>query len=100
MSYQPTYLRKYRIPEVKPEAQAVSLKDFALDDIREYLKRVDAKSLDSPAGETPDLGQGFGELTLSVSDLSRILTLAITGQTEHARAEIVQIVSEHVGRPL
>lgn len=97
---QPTYARKYRVPEVEPEVQAVTLRDFDIADIREYLHRVDTKSLDGPEGNNQEQCDGLGELTLSVSDLSRILTLALCGQSEHARAELLQIVSDHLGRPL
>jgi hypothetical protein len=37
---------------------------------------------------------------ITAEELCHIDTLALCGQMEHARADVLRIVSDHIGRPL
>lgn len=95
-----TIARRYRIPSIEPEVCEVGLDDFDVDEIREYLKRVDTGTLNGPA--QAHINEAFSESALAIEpeDLNRIETLAVCGQLEYARAEALRLVSEHIGRPL
>jgi hypothetical protein len=103
MSTTATYKRTYRAPTVEPEVEAVSLSQFDIEDIREYLHRYDTGTLRGPAGdprESTASTEAARALVVQPTDLDRIETLALCGQLEHARAEVLRIVSDHIGRPL
>lgn len=100
MSTSNTYERKYRVPSKEPEPSAVYLSDFDTEDIREYLRRKDTGTLNGPAGDPRGDNCGTDVLVIEADEISRIETLAVCGQLEHARAEALRIVSDHIGRPL
>jgi hypothetical protein len=81
---------RYRTPSVS-EYVDVSLDQFDIDDIREYVAHVDAKAGTGPSGDS---------LTISREDLGRVETLALCGQTDAARETVLEIVSRHIGRKL
>lgn len=93
---------RYRVPSIQPEVEvcAVTLRDFDIDEIREYLDRHDSNTLDAPAEERPTTSPYQGSLVIQVDDLNRIETLALCGQTEHARQHALRLISDHIGRPL
>ena len=75
------------------EYVTVSLDDFSIEEIREYLEN-------EGEGDGPDpLGQG-GRLVISEDDMDRISTLAVCGQNDPAVSFLLEIVSKHIGRPL
>lgn len=89
---------RYRVPCIQPEVEEVSLDDFDIDDIREYLRRRDYGELDKPVGAAPS---GFSDpLLIEADDLDRIATLALCGQKHHAQQHLLNLVSEHLGRDL
>lgn len=94
-------VRPYRVPSVCPEpvrVESVSLDDFDIEEIREYLYRQDNHVPDS--APLYDHGRNNTNLVITSAEICRIETLALCGQAEHARAEIIRIVSDHIGRPL
>lgn len=94
-------VRPYRVPRITPEPielEAVTLDDFDLEDIREYLHRQDNHVPDS--APSYDQGRTNASCVITPEELCRIETLALCGQTDHARAELLRIVSDHIGRPL
>jgi hypothetical protein len=82
---------RYRVPEAYAEA-SVSLSEFSTEDIRAYLAHVD--------GEGGTHATADGELVISSDDVSRINTLALCGQQQHARELLFEIVGRHIGRAL
>lgn len=94
-------VRPYRVPRITPEPvelEAVTLDDFDLEAIREYLHRQDNHVPDSVPAY--DQGRTNASCVITPEELCRIETLALCGQLEHARAEALRIVSDHIGRPL
>ena len=91
---QETQKPPYRSPRVYPDVAAVSLDDFNIEEIKEYLKQKSTKDMGSQMACTPD------DLVFDSEDLSRIETLALCGQIEHARSEVLKLVSDHIGRQL
>jgi hypothetical protein len=92
---------RYRVPSYTPECQTVYLSDFDISEIREYLKNHANKRGESPedfSGE-PEGGSDC-DLVIPSEDLGRIETLAMCGQIEYAREEVLRIVSDHIGRAL
>lgn len=85
-----TTATRYRVPSIS-EYVDVSLDQFDVDEIREYLAHVDGQAGAGPTGEA---------LTICRSDLAHIETLALCGQKQAARDEVLQIVSRHIGRQL
>lgn len=81
---------RYRTPSVS-EYVDVSLDQFDIDEIREYIAHVDGEAGTGPSGES---------LTIGVADLGRIETLALCGQRDAAREAVLEIVSRHIGRKL
>jgi hypothetical protein len=89
---------RYRVPCIQPEVEEVSLADFDIEEIREYLHRKDHGKLDKPAGAA---SSGFSDpLLIESDDLDRIATLALCGQKQHAQQHVLSLVSEHLGRDL
>lgn len=98
-----TTARRYRVPCIEPEVDPVSLSDFDIDDIREYLRRKDYNEMDKPDTGHPRLGVeggAFDPLLIETDDLDRIATLALCGQKHHAQQFVLTLVSEHLGRDL
>lgn len=93
----------YHVPSVTPAAvvlETVTLDDFDLDDIREYLSRQDNGTPDeAPRAEMGNPSKNTS-LVIFPADLDRIETLAICGQTEHARQHAIDLISAHIARPL
>jgi hypothetical protein len=90
--------RRYRVPTVSRYVD-ISLSDFDLDEIREYLRRMDRGEMDKPEGSISPAG--FGEpLLIESDDLDRIATLALCGQKQHAQQYVLGLVSEHIGRDI
>lgn len=76
------------------EHVTVSLSDFTLEEIREYLTHK---------GESEPSGGGMGEdgpLTISEDDVNRIATLSLCGQKEAARDWLIELVERRIGRSL
>ena len=97
-----TTTRRYSVPCVYPEVEVsrVTLRDFDINEIREYLDRYDSNTLNAPADERPSTTPYQGSLTIHVDDVNRIETLALCGQTEQARQYALRLISDHIGRPL
>lgn len=85
--------KHYFPPTVTPDE--VSLSDFAMSDILEYVKHKKAVAIED--GETP---RADGSIVIPAEDAAHIETLALCGQREYAREELLRIVSEQIGRPL
>lgn len=84
----------YRVPQVYPECEPVSLDQFSTQEIREYLRHRHQDEGGDPSLRTNDA------MVIEADEISRIETLALCGQAEHARAELLRIVSDHIGREL
>jgi hypothetical protein len=99
-----TFKASYRVPSITPEPvelESISLDDFNLDDIREYLARQDGDIPDdAPRHDRLCNTLGNTSLLISAADINRIETLAICGQTEHARQHALDLISAHIARPL
>lgn len=76
----------------------VDLDDFDEDTIADYLRDLGyyvGRSSASGGGADPEEA-----LVIEKEDLARIDTLVLCGQRDSAREAVLQIVSEHIGRPL
>jgi len=82
-----TAVRRKRAPTVSVDVD-VSLDEFGIDEIREWLKSQ---------GEDVDDGEG---LYIGTDDLNRIETLAVCGQQDEARKFALSIISKAIQRPL
>ena len=88
---------RYRVPRITKYSETeVSLDDFDLDDIREYLRRQGGGSSSSPSSG----GADDSDLCIEKSELDRIETLLLCGQRDSAREWVFEIVSKHIGRDL
>jgi hypothetical protein len=76
------------VPTIYPEVEPVCLSDFDIDDIVAYVKQE---------GHEVDDGEG---VYMGSVDLARIETLVLCGQREQARAEVLDLVGEAIGRKL
>ena len=106
--------RRYFTPCVTAEAE-VSLSEFRMSDIVEYVrrkgteeqKRACARPLTpaeqpgpiSPSGHDREDDSGDG-LYIDAADLGRISTLVVCGQADVAKAMVLALVSEKIGRAL
>ena len=90
-----TTKHRYHVPTVTPEA--VSLSDFEMDDILEYVHQKADKQVHKYL-EATKLATGC--IVISAADTAHIETLALCGQREHAREELLRIASEQIGRPI
>lgn len=88
--------RVRRVAKVYPEVEAVTLDDFDIDDIRDYLLN-NGTSGDRGFGRSLDDGDDF---VVPSDTMNRIATLLLCGQREHAIAELHQLASEYLGRPI
>lgn len=87
-----TTKKRIRIPSVSVDAE-VSLDEFSTDEIRKYLQDIGEEDGSGGGGD----GKGC---YLTSEDLNRIETLALCGQTEHAKALALQVVGDVIGRVL
>ena len=78
--------RRTRAPEVYPHVNPVSLNDFDIDEIREYLR---GSGVDAPSDE---------DFVIPRDDMNRIETLLLCGQRQSAIEELLRAASEHMGR--
>lgn len=85
----PEITRPPRVAKVYPEVEPVTLDDFDIDDVREYLRLHD--------GGAPRSRDDFH---VPREDMNRIATLLLCGQRTHAIAEIHQLVGEYLGRTI
>ena len=77
---------RLRVPTIYPEVEPVSLDDFDIDDIREYLR---GSGVDAPSDE---------DFVIPRDDMNRIETLLLCGQRQSAIDELLRAASEHMGR--
>lgn len=78
---------RLRVPTIYPEVEPVSLDDFDIDDIREYLKGSGVR--DVPSDE---------DFVIPRDDMNRIETLLLCGQHQSAIDELLRAASDHMGR--
>ena len=90
---------RYFAPSVTPFVESVSLDDFDLDEIREYLRHKGDMVAGTSDDDASD-GATAGGLFISPEDLNRVETLALCGQLDSARRFVLDMVSEQIGRPL
>jgi hypothetical protein len=86
---------RYRTPTTSVDVD-VSLDEFELEDIADYLRHNGYKVSATSATVTEDGSTNV----LDPDDLDHIYTLALCGQREAAQHEALQLVSEAIGRPL
>ena len=77
---------RQRTPKVYPHVNPVSLDDFDIDEIREYLR---GSGVDAPSDE---------DFVIPRDDMNRIETLLLCGQRQSAIEELLRAASEHMGR--
>ena len=77
---------RQRTPTVYPHVNPVSLDDFDIDEIREYLRGSGASV---PSDE---------DFVIPCDDMNRIETLLLCGQRQSAIDELLRAASEHMGR--
>jgi len=82
--------RRYRAPTHFAEVE-VSLDEFNIADIYEYLRHQKPQDIEQAAGEG---------LYVSPAELNQIDTLALCGQRAQAVELVMTLVSEAVGRTL
>jgi hypothetical protein len=90
---------RYCVPSVTPFVESVSLSDFDIDEIREYLRHKGDMVAGTSADDAHD-GATAGGMFIDPADLDRIETLALCGQLDSARRFVLDMVSEQIGRPL
>ena len=84
---------RYRTPSAYVD---VSLDEFGLDEVAEYLRHNGYKVSDSSATFTEDGANNV----LDPDDLDHIYTLAVCGQREVAQQEALQLIGKAIGRML
>jgi hypothetical protein len=77
----------------------VSLDEFDLTDIAEYLRRNGYK-VSPTAAAVPDPETGGLGNVLDPDELDRVFTLDLCGQREAAQQIALQLVSDAIGRPI
>ena len=89
--------RAYRVPRITHECDPVSLSEFSVSEIRDYLRHMEKNgAIVGPDGECSE----DGALIFEEEFLDRIETLALCGQAEHARSEVLRLVGDYIGRSL
>ena len=78
---------RLRVPTIYPEVEPVSLDDFDIDDIKEYLTGKGVSDL--PSEE---------DFVIPRDDMNRIETLLLCGQRQSAIEELLRAASDHMGR--
>jgi hypothetical protein len=111
-----TYAAPTVTREIEPRRVTVSLTDFKLEDVAEFLREYgyevngefSRRLLESARNQRarrriggddddPDYVEG---LLIEDEQLARVKTLALCGQRESAREYVLQIVGDFIGRPL
>ena len=88
---------RYRTPTACVDVD-VSLDEFDLDEIAEYLRHNGYKV--SATSATVDPETGAADNVLDPDELDRVYTLALCGQREAAQQIALQLVGDAIGRPI
>lgn len=86
---------RYRTPTTSVDVD-VSLDEFNLEEIAQYLRHNGYEVSGTPATVTEDGAPNV----FDPEDLNHIYTLALCGQLKVAQIEALQLVSQAIGRPL
>jgi hypothetical protein len=88
---------RYRTPTTSVYVD-VSLDEFELEDIADYLRHSGYKVSATGATHNPDTG--MTDNVLDPDDLDHIYTLAVCGQREAAQQEALILIGKAIGRML